>query len=44
MGLFKEENICKMVTRPAESMTANSEPVGLQERCFIGPPSRLLAT
>lgn len=29
-----------MVILPAASITANSEPAGLQERCFKGPPSR----
>lgn len=28
-----------MVTLPAASMTASSEPVGPQHRCFSGPPS-----
>lgn len=30
-----------MATLPAASMTANSEPVGPQHRCFKGPPSLL---
>lgn len=31
----------KIVTLPAASITANSDPVGLQDRCFSGPPSML---
>jgi hypothetical protein len=40
LGLFSDENIVKIVTRPAASITARSEPVGPQERCFKGPPSK----
>lgn len=39
LGLFKDENTARMVILPAASITAKSEPVGLQERCFKGPPS-----
>jgi hypothetical protein len=37
--LFKDEKTARIVIRPAASITAKSEPVGLQERCFKGPPS-----
>ena len=40
LGLFKEENTARIVILPAASITAKSEPVGLQERCFKGPPSK----
>lgn len=37
--MFKDENTARIVIRPAASITARSEPVGLHERCFKGPPS-----
>ena len=40
VGLFSDEKIESIVTLPAASMTANSEPVGLQQTCFRGPPSK----
>jgi hypothetical protein len=41
VGLFRDEKIDRMVTLPAASMAASSEPVGLQHRCFKGPPSKV---
>jgi hypothetical protein len=37
--LLREENIVSRVTLPAASITANSDPVGAQHKCFKGPPS-----
>lgn len=39
--MFRDEKIDRMVTLPAASITANSDPVGLQQICFKGPPSKL---
>ena len=41
LGLFKDENTANMVTLPAASITARSDPVGLQQICFKGPPSSI---
>lgn len=38
-GLLREEKRVRIVTLPAASITANSEPVGLQHRCFKRPSS-----
>lgn len=38
--MFKEAKIERIVTRPTVSMTAKSDPVGPQQRCFKRPPSR----
>ncbi len=37
--MFKDENTASITILPAASITAKSEPVGLQDRCFNGPPS-----
>lgn len=34
--MFREEKIDRIVTLPVPSMTASSEPAGLQHRCFKG--------
>ena len=39
LGLLSDEKIERMVTLPEASITASSDPVGLQDRCFSGPPS-----
>lgn len=41
VGLFRDEKRDNIVTLPAASITASSEPVGPQQRCFKGPPSML---